>query len=142
MKLLLAFLLVFPALAQQAVTLSSSDPLLKPPAKKQASFAAKAVTTGTNTFTFPATVAAGGTAPGAYRYYVVAKADPAPLKKGGFSVSFPLNVSDFAGKEEGYSLSDTNGWPYRAEQGVGSDLRVYRLKNALNGQFQLHVRTQ
>jgi len=92
-------------------------------------------------YAFPATIAAGGTAAGPYRYYIVADvgSPAAPAASGGFFVSFNLSPADLAGAAEGYPDTDANGWPYLEFIDLGVTYRIYRLLNALNGAFTLRV---
>lgn len=91
-------------------------------------------------YTFPATIAAGGTAAGPYRYYIVQDSAASASAVGGFFVSLNLGTGDFAGVAEGYPNIDDNNWPiYRYDDGIGGVWRIYRLLNELNGEFTLRV---
>jgi hypothetical protein len=84
---------------------------------------------------------------GTYRYYGV-QDELAPASAiGGFFVSLNLSPSDFAQADEGYTLTDANGWPYYilaltfAQTSLpDGNYRVYRLLNELHGAFTMRVR--
>jgi hypothetical protein len=141
MKLFLIILLSIPALGAGFVA-SSDDPLTPATIKAPAVARSMASSSSTNSFKFNPTIPAGGTAAGPFRYYVASKDDPAPIAKGGFQVSFPLNKDDLAGKEDGYPDVDANGWPCRIQKSGGDEFRVYRLKRKVNGEIQLTVKTK
>lgn len=84
---------------------------------------------------------------GPYCYYGVQNELAPAAAADGFFVSFPLNPGDLAQADEGYTLTDANGWPYYllaltfAQTGLpDGNYRVYRLLNQIDFQITLRVR--
>ncbi len=93
---------------------------------------------------FGATVAAGGSCPGPYRYYIRQQiADPPNTSAAsGFFMSFDLTPSAMAGSAEGYTDTDSHGWPCKVVTRSDASVWVmYRIKNQLNGAATLRVRS-
>lgn len=93
---------------------------------------------------FGDTVGLGGGCPGPYRYYIRQSiADPPNTPAGsGFFTSLPLNAGDMAGAADGYTDTDSHGWPCLIV--TRTDLSVwvmYRLLNAVNAAFSLRIRS-
>jgi hypothetical protein len=94
-------------------------------------------------YVYDTTVAAGGTANGPYRYFIMLATGTPPnaAASGGFFTTLNLNTSDMAGAADGYTDTDANGWPCLNVTRVDlTEWRVYRLKNSLNGTVDLRVR--
>lgn len=71
-----------------------------------------------------------------YKYILIPFAAPVMDVVNG---SFQLSASDFASSEDGYTLSDANGFHYRQVIDEHGTFRAYRLFNRIHGAFQIKL---